>query len=226
MTNYDFVTTEDNIIYKVAFFLKQKYGVSSGVRIELNKKIPVAAGLGGGSSNAAQTIIGLSRLWKLNLSESEMHDIAGKFGSDINFFLSGGTATGENRGELITKIDDLEINNILLVNPQFGISSRQAYKAVDIGSSRSNNWKKILTDFNIKYCQNALQKGVCNLFPDLGKLIDQIGEMGASKVILSGSGPTIIGFCHDKITANRIAEYFSEKGYWSYVTKTMKRSTR
>jgi 4-diphosphocytidyl-2-C-methyl-D-erythritol kinase len=225
LTNYDFVNTEDNIIYKVTLFIKHKYCVDSGVKIELNKEIPVAAGLGGGSSNAAQTIIGLSRIWDLDLSQAELDQIAAEFGSDINFFLTGGTAVGEGRGEIIKKTTDVQINNILLIKPPFGISSKDAYQAFDQDKSDKVKWPDVKRKFDVFQCWNALQKGVCRLYPEVKELIDELGDKGADKVILSGSGPTVIGFCSDKAIADKLAEYYSKKGYWSYVAKTMQRST-
>jgi len=91
--------------------------VNKGVEVVLNKNIPVSAGLGGGSSNGAQTILALQKLWNLQMSDVEINNIASEFGSDINFFLTGGCALGEGRGEKITPVDDMNFNNILLVNP-------------------------------------------------------------------------------------------------------------
>ena len=104
-SNIEELCGEKNLIYSVATYLKNKYSVNSGVKIELEKKIPLAAGLGGGSSNAANAIKALNLLWSLNLSIPEMHEIAAKFGSDLNFFLEGGTACGFNRGEIIERIE-------------------------------------------------------------------------------------------------------------------------
>ncbi|MCB5271946.1 MAG: 4-(cytidine 5'-diphospho)-2-C-methyl-D-erythritol kinase, partial [Candidatus Cloacimonetes bacterium] len=120
---------KNNLIYKVASYLQNEYKVASGVEICLSKRIPIAAGLGGGSSNAANAIIMLDRLWQLNLSQKERHEIAARFGSDINFFLEGGTALGENRGERISPWDDILLDNILLVNPGIEISAGTAYGA-------------------------------------------------------------------------------------------------
>jgi len=225
LSDKDFVSPKENLIYKVAIFIKERYNVKFGVKINLQKNIPIAAGLGGGSSNAASTIIALSKLWNLNLSKNEMHDIAGNFGSDINFFLEGGCALGEDRGEKITKLNSIDIDDIILVNPGFEISSEEAYKAVQLDGNESTNWKKLIDNKDINYCYNKLQEGICKKYPLIQQIINELNKNGAENAILSGSGATIIGFCPDRETARKFSKYYSDKGYWNYVTKT-KRSTK
>ncbi|MFA6910209.1 MAG: 4-(cytidine 5'-diphospho)-2-C-methyl-D-erythritol kinase, partial [Candidatus Cloacimonadaceae bacterium] len=123
---------QSNLIYRIAKYLQDEYKVDCGVDIHLKKRIPIAAGLGGGSSNAANAIESLDRLWQLNLDPAAKERIAAMFGSDINFFLHGGTALGENRGEKISPMDDIKIDNILLVNPGIAISAGTAYGAVEL----------------------------------------------------------------------------------------------
>ena len=225
MTNTDFVSVEKNLIYKVAIFIQKKYNVQYGAKIELQKNIPIAAGLGGGSSNAAHTILALNELWNLNLSELEMNFIAAEFGSDINFFLLGETALGEVRGERITKLDNFEIENIFLVNPGFKISSKEAYEAVEL-SKPNHQWTKLLQEKNLKYCFNKLESGIRKLYPEIQNIMNFIYENGAVKTMLSGSGATIIGFCPDRATADKLSEYYTRKKYWNCITKTIKRSTK
>jgi len=225
LTNKRFVSIENNLIYKVAIFLKEEYNVLNGVEVFLEKQIPIAAGLGGGSSNAAATIRALSRLWDLNFTDSEMHKIAEKFGSDINFFLEGGCALGEGRGERISQLDDIEFNNIILIKPPFGVSSGEAYKAVSL-SEENRSWQLFLKDPKVEICYNKLEEGVVNIYPEIGEIIDHLKQNGALKAMLSGSGSTIIGFCPDPETAHRFSKYYSKKGYWNFITKTKKRSTK
>ena len=222
LTNKDFVSVENNLIYKVAIFIKQKYNVQCGAEIELEKNIPISAGLGGGSSNAAHTILALSQLWDLNLSKTEMHQIAEIFGSDINFFLEGGTALGENRGEIISLQNDLEIENIFLINPGFEISSKEAYQLVNI-STENQNWSKILTKKDMRFCFNKLEEEISRKYPVIKNIIDDLKDNGASNAILSGSGATIIGFCPDFQTAQKFETYYSKKGFWNIITKTKRR---
>ncbi len=109
LTDTDQIELHENLIYQLAFFIKDTYDVKDGCRIRLKKIIPIAAGLGGGSSNAAATIIALNKLWNLQLSFSTMRKIAAKFGSDIAFFLTGGIAIGTGKGDDLTPLDDYDI---------------------------------------------------------------------------------------------------------------------
>jgi len=225
LTNKYFVSSEDNLIYKVAVFIKEKYNVCKSVKVFLEKRIPIAGGLGGGSSNAAVTIRALSELWDLNLTCEEMHDIAANFGSDINFFIDGGCAMGEGRGEIITPLADIDISNILLVKPPFGISSSKAYDSV-IFTEENREWQHLLDTENVNCCYNKLEEGVCRVYPEVYEIINFLENNGAVKAMLSGSGSTIIGFCPDSDTAESLSNYYSKNNYWNFITKTKRRSTK
>jgi len=224
LTNKDFVKADENLIYKIAVFLKKRYNVENGVTVELGKNIPIAAGLGGGSSNAATTIEALSNLWKLNISPKEKHEIASLFGSDINFFLEGGCALGEGRGEDISPLEDIEINHVFLVNPGFGIPSWEAYKAVKPSETANDNWQNLLETQDIKFCFNKLEEGVRQLYPEIDQIINYLEDNGAKKAMLSGSGATIIAFCSDQETTEKFCSFYSGKGYWNFSTKTKGRT--
>lgn len=225
LSQIDFVSVEKNLIYKVAVFIKNKYNVKDGVEIEMEKKIPIAAGLGGGSSDAASTIKALNLLWNLNLSDSDMHDIAALFGSDINFFLQGGTALGEGRGEQIKPVKEIDIENIFLVNPGFEISSKEAYANIDI-TSENENWEHLIQTENTKYCFNKLEKGIKKIYPEIENITSYLKKNGATNAILSGSGATVIGFCPNRKIAEKFSQYYSRKKYWNCLTKTIKRRTK
>ncbi len=222
LSNIVSLKQEDNLIYKIAVFIKDNYRVKNGVIIDLKKNIPIAAGLGGGSSNAAMTIIALSDIFDLNLSESELHKIAEKFGSDINFFLKGGTALGIDRGQNIQTMDFIEIDNILLINPGFGVSSKEAYQNVIESEKDWNNFQNTL---DIRYAFNDLEKGVVKLYPEIGEIIADCKKIGAINSILSGSGATVIGFFENKTTIKKAKEFFHKKGYWVKITKTIRRTS-
>ena len=220
------IPEKENIIYKIAIFIKKKYNVKSGVNIFLKKNIPISAGLGGGSSNAAFTIRALSFLWDLSLTKSEMHTIAQNFGSDINFFLKGGLALGKGRGDVIEALDFyLEIKNILLVKPDFGISSKDAYSLWESKTRTDNSDKlrKFLETKNIKYCFNDLEEEIINNYPAL-KTIYKVFEENKIRCMLSGSGSTVIGFCKNRVQAQNLKEEFLNQNYWSYITKTKRRT--
>ncbi len=222
MSNISSLNNQENLIYKIGIFIKDRYSVQCGANIELEKNIPIAAGLGGGSSNAAVTIKGLSKLWNLNLSNSEMHEIASKFGSDINFFLEGFTAIGEERGDKITQINDIMIDNILLVNPNFPISSKEAYDLVKINTLNSNLSKLINTQ-NPIFCFNKLEEGISEKYPTIRQTLKLLKDIGAKNAILSGSGATMIGFFDDPYSCIKARKLISKQNFWSYITSTRRR---
>jgi len=211
---------DKNLIYTVATYLKNKYGVNSGVKIELEKRIPLAAGLGGGSSNAANAIKALNILWSLNLTNSEMHRIAAKFGSDLNFFLEGGTACGFNRGEIIERVEPVHIDKILLVKPTLGITSREAYNLINIRKT-NKNFDKFLETRDLKLIFNDLQSGIINKYPQIGDILGQLRDKGAEIAQMSGSGSTCYGIYTSAELLKQSYDYFTTQGYWTKITKTI-----
>lgn len=219
LANKSFVETKDNIIFKVAKYMQDRYRPDCGLEIGLVKHIPVQAGLGGGSSNAAVTIKQLSELWSLDLTMEEMNEIAALFGSDINFFLYGGTALGEKRGEKITQLDYIDIDNILLVKPDFGISSSDAYKQSESGEINENYLDLVRTK-KVEFCYNKLEEKIKTKHKTIAEIISEMKELGAKQSILSGSGPTVIGFYADQEAVQKAKVFFEDRGFWNCITKT------
>ncbi len=209
----------ENLVVKVAEFLKSKHGVDWGVDIFLQKEIPVAAGLGGGSSDAATALLMLDKLWELGLTLEELDEIAALFGSDINFFLRGGVCLGEDRGQKVRKIELAEIDNILLVNPGIAISSKEAYQNVK-KFAQTDGLEKFLASADVGYCHNGLQAGVEELFPIVAECLRDLRIKGAKNAILSGSGATVIGFFADSVSLQMAERYFKNKKFWTLITKT------
>ena len=219
LSNQKCLESQENLIFKVGIYIQAKYNVRHGALIELEKNIPIAAGLGGGSSNAATTIKGLSKLWGLELKMSEMHEIAANFGSDINFFLEGYSAIGRNRGELIEPLEDeIFIDNILLVNPNFAISSREAYELLQ--KNEKIDYPLPLGNYPIF---NRLEIGICNKYPIIRDTLNLLKENGATKAILSGSGPTMIGFFENQNSLKNAQKKIDDLNFWNYKTTTRRR---
>lgn len=212
----------DNLILRIGSYLQERYAIPQGADIQLNKRIPLAAGLGGGSSNAALSILAFDKLWNLGLSQKEMHEIAALFGSDINFFLAGGTALGENRGERITPLSDIIIDNILLVNPGIRISAGEAYGATQLPAAGETKHfdpaNPIATMFN------RLEAAVCRLYPIVGDTLHTLKDFGAVKSMLSGSGATCFGIFDDANGMAMCRRHFENKGYFTHETRTISRS--
>ncbi len=220
LSNISELCGQANLVHTVATYLKNRYCVKNSAKIYIEKNIPLSAGLGGGSSNAANAIIELDKLWNLNLSFEEMNSIASKFGSDINFFLSGHSAVGLHRGEIIEPIEPLHIDNILLVKPTLGISSKEAYDLI--------KERKLNTDFDVfiktldySLLFNDLQVGISNKYKIIKEIVEGINSFGAIKAQMSGSGSTCFGIFENKETLVRAFNYFKEQGYWVKITKTI-----
>lgn len=220
-SNLPEMATSDNLIYRVAESLRQEFHPKTGVEIELEKRIPLAAGLGGGSSNAAVTILALNRLWELKLSQEQMEEIAASFGSDINYFLHGGCCLGEDRGQRITELEDVVIDNILLVNPHLRISSAEAYGLVDLGCDLAPHaWRETLSKQKL---YNRLEPGIRARYPLIDDIVRQMSKAGARSAIMSGSGSTCFGIYDDINALNACRDTFTALGYWTHTTRTISR---
>jgi len=213
------LSTNDNLVYKVAHYLESHFNPGKGIEIELIKDIPVAAGLGGGSSNAAVTLLILNKLWSLHLSEEELHKIAATFGSDVNFFLMGGTALGEDRGQQLTPVDDILLDNLLLVNPHVAISSSEAYQLVDHGALEPSFSYLDAIQKGVYF--NRLQQGIADKYPAIGDIIGKMQEHGASTALMSGSGSTCFGVFNNQAALEACREEFNDLGFWTTATRTI-----
>jgi 4-diphosphocytidyl-2-C-methyl-D-erythritol kinase len=212
---------ENNLIYKVAEYLYKQYKPDWGIEIQLIKRIPIAAGLGGGSSNAATTLLALNSLWELELSIDELNAIAALFGSDIPYFLYGGTALATNRGEVIHPLDDFHMENILLVNPKIRISSSEAYQIASIPAE--NERRQCRISKNPNWFFNRLEAPVRTKYPLVNGILNDLIKFGAMTAIMSGSGPTCFGVFEDRFAMQKCEEYFKEIGYWTKVVRTISR---
>jgi len=221
------IPVEENLVYKAAFLLKNVSGYKLGARIELRKNIPVAAGLGGGSSNAAYTLIGLNRLWGLNYSKSALMGLAARIGSDVPFFLAGPLALVEGRGEKVTELQTGRSLDILLVKPDVSISTAWAYdsfetrltkKAVDI-----KLFCQALDRKNFAFLRdsvfNDLEDLVVEKYPVVGAIKRRLVENGALFSLMSGSGSAVFGVFQTKEEAVRASGTL--KGEWRRVVRTL-----
>ncbi len=214
LSNIPELASDENLVYKIADRIRTDFQVESGVEIYLDKKIPIAAGLGGGSSNAAVTLIALRELFQLDYDITYMHAVAAEYGSDINFFLQGGLAKGSSRGEKITLLPDLEPMELLLVNPGLAISSGEAYSLIDL---REKPQSKQALWFN------SLEKGVAAKYPVIGTLIKDLYLLGAEHTMMSGSGSTCIGCFQDGDKLQHARLHFEQKHYWCEIVRTIGR---
>lgn len=224
------IPSEENLVYKAAALLKSASLYKFGARIELKKNIPVAAGLGGGSSDAAYTLIGLNRLWGLNFDKGALMRLAAELGSDVPFFLGGPLALIEGRGEKVTELNTESSLVVLLVKPEVSVSTPWAYnsfktrltkKAVDI-----KLFCQALDGKNFAFLRDAafndLEDVVIKKYPVVGELKRILAQNGALFSLMSGSGSTVFGVFHTNEEAVRASKNL--QGKWRMVVRTLKRS--
>ena len=243
-TNKKFLPTDQrNLAYKAVLLMEEKAkemgrDISGILGISIYKRIPVAAGLAGGSGNGAAVIIGLNRLWDLGLDTRELCRIGALLGSDVSFMVLTqnsrySCALGEGRGEILTPIGRELDMCFLLAKPNFGVSTKEVYKGVDEAEELSHPDRFALmkaieegnTEEAIANMGNVLEAYTLKAYPEVEKLKEMIaGTDGVRFTMMSGSGPTVIGFYDDLGKAKKAAGYFKELGYESFYAGNMRRS--
>ena len=200
-----------NLAYQAAKLLKERYEIKQGVAISIDKAIPVAAGLAGGSSDAAATLRGLNRLWGLQLTIEELAALGGEIGSDVSFCVHGGTALAQGRGEKITKLPAPPNCWVILAKPSIGISTADIYRNLNLENIRHPDTEAMVNAIkNHRYedvCQfmgNALEGVTLNLHPEVLQIKEQMERFGADAVLMSGSGPTVFGLVQHESRLQRI----------------------
>jgi len=218
-----------NHAYKAAKLLKETYQIEKGVNISIEKKIPIAAGLAGGSSDAAATLRGLNRLWHLNLSNDELALLGEKIGSDVPYCIYGGTVYATGRGEKIKQIDTLPQCWVVLVKPKKGISTWTIFEDLSFEQLVHPETKKMLAAIQEKnYIQmasstgNALETVSAIKQPDIKRIKKKMLQFGADAALMSGSGPTVYALCEKYSKAQRV--YNGLKGFCDevYLVRTLK----
>lgn len=202
---------ERNLAYKAAAAFKEKYGLASGVHINIEKNIPVSAGLGGGSTDAAAVLRGLNRLWSLNIPLKDLADLGASIGSDVPFCVYGNTAIATGRGERIEQLASPPSCWVVLAKPDIGVSTRTIFGKVKTEGINHPNTKGIIDslsnkDFG-KLCANmgnVLENITLALYPEVQHIKDTMKHVGAPGVLMSGSGPTIYGLVENQNKAKRI----------------------
>ena len=233
-SNNHICSDEKNLAYKAAELLMENFKINKGVEINIEKNIPIAAGLGGGSADAAATLKGMNKIFKLNLSKNELIEISKGIGVDVAFCLMGGTAYATGRGNELQKIKDFPMFYVVLAKPKFGILAKHAYKSLDYEKTgiqlktaemlyaiREKNIKKIAESMH-----NDFEYSICNEYPIINEIKENMIEYGALNALMSGSGPTVFGITKDKVIAENIQDrlkkdtYFNKKLDFVYLTKT------
>lgn len=242
-TNKKYLPTDrNNLAFKAALLMEEKARElgrdhSGDLSIDIFKRIPVAAGLAGGSGNGAAVLIGLNRIWELGLNTRELCDIAGELGSDVPFMVLAQNsrytcALGTGRGEVLTPVSrDLDMC-FLLAKPKFGVSTKEVYKGLDEYGEYDHPDREALisaleagdTEGAIRSMGNVLEVYTLKAYPEVNNLKQMIAETAGVKfTMMSGSGPTVIGFYDDLGNAKKAAAEFRKLGYESFYAGNMRR---
>ncbi|GAB6494439.1 4-(cytidine 5'-diphospho)-2-C-methyl-D-erythritol kinase [Bacillus cereus] len=211
-----------NLAYQAAKLLKEKFNVKKGVSITIEKTIPVAAGLAGGSSDAAATLRGLNKLWNLGLTIDQLAELGAEIGSDVSFCVYGGTAIAIGRGEQIEHIKTPPSCWVILAKPHIGVSTADVYGNLKLNRVTHPNVDKMVDVINAGdykgICDtvgNVLEDVTFAMHPEVARIKAQMKRFGADAVLMSGSGPTVFGLVHHDSRMHRI--YNGLKGFCEQV---------
>ncbi|HOQ00127.1 MAG TPA: 4-(cytidine 5'-diphospho)-2-C-methyl-D-erythritol kinase [Acetivibrio clariflavus] len=218
-------TNSDNIAYKAAKVLMDKFNLHKGIDIKIVKNIPVAAGLAGGSADAAAVLKGMNELFFLNLGQEELMQIGKNIGADVPFCIKGGTMLAEGIGEILTDIAPLKNVDIVLVKPKISVSTAWVYKNLNID--------KIVLRPDTDYIVDLIEKGdLQNLgrkmvnvletvtvkkYEIINEIKEKLIKLGAFGSMMSGSGPTVFGIFENKLTAQKAYEEINNDNRWDCI---------
>lgn len=211
---------ENNLIYKAIKLLKDEYHFPGGVSVDLNKFIPVAAGMAGGSTDAASTMFGVNRLFGLNLSMGKMMELGVRLGADVPYCVMRGTALAEGIGEKLTRITPVPHMWILIAKPQINVSTRLVYEQLDMGGIQKHPdidgiVRAIEAQDVVRIAQsmgNVLENVTVPLYPVIETIKQDMLSHGAINAMMSGSGPTVFGIFPDEQTTLACQAFLKKKG--------------
>jgi 4-diphosphocytidyl-2-C-methyl-D-erythritol kinase len=218
----------DNLVWRAAKLLRRETKQGEGVHVVLRKRIPIAAGLGGGSSNAAASLCGLNKLWSLGLERRQLETYASRLGSDVPFFVRGGCALARGRGEVLTPLPRLSTAWVVIVNPLFPLSAGQVYRWLPTGLTTQRTpdtiARRIFEAGDLEEiagrCVNDLEQGLFPRYPLLEVLKQELVNGGALGASLSGSGPSVFGLFWTREAAQQAARSVSGPGRAVFVCCT------
>ena len=225
-TNLHFLPLDDkNIAYKAAKMLMEEFQIPGGIRITLDKHIPVAAGLAGGSSNAAAVLVGMNRMYDLGLSEQDLMDRGVKLGADVPYCIMRGTVLAEGIGEILTPLDPLPKCYILVAKPTVSVSTKTVYEKLDsheiedhpdidgiLEGLKNADLKKVASSMG-----NVLERVTVDDHPIIEDIKKVMKENGALNAMMSGSGPTVFGIYEDKKLAKQAQQKIKKEGLTNQV---------
>lgn len=219
---------DTNIAYKAAKIMLDKANSGMGVHIDIQKNIPVAAGLAGGSTDGAAVLVALNEMLDLNFSTEQLMELGGKFGADVPYCVIKGTALAEDTGVKLTKIEPYGNHTVLLVKPDISVSTPWVYKNLDLKNVshpdvdafieciKSQNYVK-----SYEHMGNVLESVTVKEYPVIDEIKNKMMDLGASVSLMSGSGPTVFGIFENEQKAIDAAQVFKKDFKEVIVTKTV-----
>lgn len=206
-TNLLYVPSDErNLVYKAAKLLMDEFAIQEGISMKLTKSIPVAAGMAGGSSDAAAAFVGVNKMFHLGLSEQELMERAVQIGADVPYCIMRGTALAEGIGEKLTRLPQLPKCYILVGKPAVNVSTKLAYENLDLQNMGAHpDIDGMISDIEngdlytmVSRMGNVFEPGIIGKYPVLQEIKDLMEAHGALKAMMSGSGPTVFGIFDDK----------------------------
>ena len=228
--NKPYIPTDDkNLVYKAAKLFMDTYDINEGVNIYIKKNIPVSAGMAGGSTDAAAVFKALREMFKIDVDDNELMNLGVKIGADVPYCIIGGTALCEGIGEIITPLAPFKNHILVLVKPNFGVSTKEVYKNLDTSKifkhPNTNILIKAMEEENLEdVCgnmKNLLENVTLRKYPVLKRIKEDMIKMGAMGSMMSGSGPTIFAFFDDMLKAQRCYDKFKTQYREVYITRTI-----
>lgn len=220
-TNLPYVPSDErNLVYKAAKLLMDEFDVKEGLSMRLSKSIPVAAGMAGGSSDAAAAFVGVNRLFRLGLSQEELMERAVRIGADVPYCIMRGTALAEGIGEKLTPLSAMPEGYVLIGKPGINVSTKTAYENLKLDAiERRPDIDGMIRDIQNKdlYSMtekmvNVFEPGLMEKYPVIREIRDFMEERGALKAMMSGSGPTVFGIFDSKEKMNAAAAALRKTG--------------
>lgn len=225
----DIPLNENNIVYKAAELIRDNFNIKRGIEIFIEKNIPIAAGMAGGSSNAAAILVGLNKLWNLNLSEKELKELGFKLGADVPFCIEGKAALAEGVGEELTYIKGLPDDiSILVCKPELFVSTKEVYGGLDLKNIKNrpdnqylikcleNNEIELLSKNMVNVLETVTSKKHTEI-SDIEKIMNENKALGS---MMSGSGPTVFGLYKNEEDALKGKKELLKKYKQVYVVKS------
>ncbi|MBM7623901.1 4-(cytidine 5'-diphospho)-2-C-methyl-D-erythritol kinase [Sporohalobacter salinus] len=220
-------TGEDNLVYQAAELFFKQYELKGGLQVKINKEIPVAAGLAGGSTNAAATLVAINNLWNLNLSVEELENLGADLGADVPFCIKGGTALATGVGTNLKPLNSVPKLDLVLINPPFSVSTAEVYQNLNLNKvNKHPDLRRMLVALEtrnkaeiIEAVDNLLAEVTMKRYSQLYELEEMLLKQGTRKVLMSGSGPTMLGFVDNQVEAQKLVNRLELQLSKDYIIK-------